>query len=543
MFGKTDRSLVKGFLRAQGNRIVNGENEEIVLTGWGLGNWLLSEGYMWSTHHERFDRPRRIEAVIRELTGEAYAETFWTTFRERYISREDIRQMAEQGYNSVRIPFNWRVLMEEGPDIVWIEKGFALIDRCLDWCEEFGLYAFLDLHGAPGGQTGANIDDSLDDRPRLFTDADSRRKAIELWKELARRYRERWIVGGYDLLNEPLRPGLVPDGHEYPLVQKLVEFYDETVAAIRAIDERHMLSIEGHHWATDPAIFYKRYDRNMVIHFHRYACMPGAEAYETYLKLSQRLDQPLWLGETGENLPEWYAAMYPLAVSLGIGYNLWPWKKMDCDNSPYSIGRPEGWSELIAYLEGGAHPGYERMHEIFDDYLERIVTANCRCNPAVSASVFRRPGCVVRGTDFDEQPGRGLSFSGLRQEGNLYGYRAGTGMEIVPLTDDPPPKRFVFDCGWDFLGLALEKEEFAVYTFTSVGHGMYAEIVCEAVEGEAEIEIEQDGSGAVKHRIGGGGGTQVCIAELQEAFETKLKLRAAHGRLIVHTVAVREGDR
>lgn len=35
-------------------------------------------------------------------------------------------------------------------------------------------------------------------------DADSYEKCLALWREIARRYRDRWIVGGYDLLNEPI---------------------------------------------------------------------------------------------------------------------------------------------------------------------------------------------------------------------------------------------------------------------------------------------------------------------------------------------------
>lgn len=110
-----ERSRVKGFLRAEGTRVVNEAGEEIILTGWGLGNWLLCEGYMWLSQDESFDRPRRIEAVIRDLTGTEYAEQFWKRFRNQYMTREDIRLMAEQGYNSVRIPIGWRVLMEDEP--------------------------------------------------------------------------------------------------------------------------------------------------------------------------------------------------------------------------------------------------------------------------------------------------------------------------------------------------------------------------------------------------------------------------------------------
>ena len=63
-----NRSRVKGFLNTDGRRIVNGDGEEVLLAGWGLGNWLLCEGYMWLAYNlPRFDRPRRIEAVVEEL--------------------------------------------------------------------------------------------------------------------------------------------------------------------------------------------------------------------------------------------------------------------------------------------------------------------------------------------------------------------------------------------------------------------------------------------------------------------------------------------
>lgn len=44
--------------------------------------------------------------------------------------------------------------------------------------------------------------------------------------------------------------------------------------SIREVDPYHMLSIEGAHWAADTGIFDKKYDDNMVLHFHRYAVIP-----------------------------------------------------------------------------------------------------------------------------------------------------------------------------------------------------------------------------------------------------------------------------
>ncbi|BBI31985.1 glycoside hydrolase family 5 protein [Cohnella abietis] len=538
MFEKTKRELVKGFLRADGKKVVNGAGEEIVLTGWGLGNWLLSEGYMWLSYTGRFDRPRRMEEIIRELAGSEYAQSFWTRFRENYVTREDVKRMAELGYNSLRIPIGWRVLMEDEPGIAWKEEGFALIDRCLDWCEEFGLYAFLDIHGAPGGQTGSNIDDSVDDFPRLFTDEDSWNKCIELWKEIARRYRDRWIVGGYDLLNEPLRPGLWEDKHQSYLVQRLVAFYEEVIPQIRAIDPHHMLSVEGHHWATDMSVFYKKYDDNMVIHFHRYACMPSVESLREYLEVSERLDQPLWLGETGESIPEWYAALYPLAVSLDIGYNLWPWKKMECTNSPYSINKPEGWDEFLAYSQGGPRPGYVRVQQILDQFLENIKVENSVAHPVVTYATFRQPGCRVRGTDFDEFPGKGISFSGLRQEGNIYAYRTQTGMRINPISDTPAKKKFVFDSGWDLLALELEACEFASYTFSAIVEGCTVglELICRA---DAQISVQQDGREVIVTDVSAGENvSKAVIAALQPADESVVRVSVLRGRIDLHAVCL-----
>jgi len=485
---------IKGFLRAEGRKIVNGAGEEIILKGWGLGNWLLPEGYMWlSEGSSRFDRPRRIEAVIRELTGSEYSKSFWEKFRSRFITREDIRYMAELGYNSVRLPINWRILMEDEPGIIWKEDGFRLIDSFLDWCEEFGLYAFLDLHGAPGGQTGHNIDDSVDDLPRLFIDQDSWDKGIALWKELARRYKDREVVGGYDLLNEPLRPGLTSDKNLNYLLPRLAQFYDEAIHEIRKIDKNHMFSLEGQHWATDNSVFYKKYDDNMVIHFHRYACMPGIESFKPYLEISEKLDVPLWLGETGENMVEWYAAMYPLSVSLGIGYNLWTWKKMECKNSPLSIKKPEGWEKVIGYTKGGPRPSYEEAWKIFDEYLENIVFENCVKNEDVNIHVFRYPGCRVRGTDFDLLPGKGVTFSGFRKEGNVYNYQTETGMKLVPVSDTPMNRRFFFDCGWDQLSLEMETDEFAVYSFYRIEEGCSLRLELSLAR-DASLIVCQDGT-------------------------------------------------
>lgn len=191
IYEKISRERVNGFLHAVGRTIQNGNNEEILLTGWGLGNWLNPEGYMWKSGEVSFSRGREAEKSIRELAGEEYAQKFWKQFRANYITKKDIEKMAEFGYNSVRIPINWRLFMEETPgEIIWKDEGFTLLDHCIQWCKECKLYAWIDLHAAPGGQTGSNIDDSEDDLPRLFMNDDYYTKGLALWRKLANRYKD-----------------------------------------------------------------------------------------------------------------------------------------------------------------------------------------------------------------------------------------------------------------------------------------------------------------------------------------------------------------
>lgn len=446
------------FLHRDGRRIVDGSGKEILLLGWGLGNLYVKEGYMWGAFDTpRFDRSRRIEQVIEELTGKEYARRFWQLFQERYITESDFRAMRDMGCNSVRIPLDYRQFMEEGEGIAWREEGFAELKKRIDLCEKYGLYVFLDMHCAPGGQTGANIDNCVDDRPRLFMDADNLEKSVALWRRLAEMNKDREIVGGYDLLNEPIAPGNCDH-----LIPELEQHYRDVIRAIREVDPHHLLSIEGAHWATDLGIFRERFDENMVLHFHRYAGGPDIASLQKYLDKAEELNLPLWLGESGENDNEWYAAMYPLSLRLGIGVNLWPWKKLNCTNSPYSVKKPKDYDLILDYVHGGPHPGFARSRRILDEYLDNILLENCDFNDAVMRHVLRRPPFTLYAVDFDELPGKGVSYSGSAYPGQD-DYRKNTGMCICHDRELQEP-RFAFDSQWDRFVLTLHEGEFVTYT-------------------------------------------------------------------------------
>ena len=90
----------------------------------------------------------------------------------------------------MRVPLHWRLFAELGDKEARFEgPGWSLLDRLVDWCRESGLRVILDLHAAPGGQTGVNHDDGFG-FPLTFYVPRYRRLTIELWRRLAAHYHD-----------------------------------------------------------------------------------------------------------------------------------------------------------------------------------------------------------------------------------------------------------------------------------------------------------------------------------------------------------------
>jgi len=75
--------------------------EKVLLQGFGIGGWLLPEGYMWGIR--TLDRPRQFEEAIAELVGVEDAQEFWRLYHENFLTEDDVRAMKAFGANSLRI--------------------------------------------------------------------------------------------------------------------------------------------------------------------------------------------------------------------------------------------------------------------------------------------------------------------------------------------------------------------------------------------------------------------------------------------------------
>jgi endoglucanase len=376
------RAASGDFVHADGTRLIDGRGDRFDIKGINLGNWLVPEGYMFK--FERSRAPGEIAGVIEALIGPQEASRFWSEFRERYIAEEDIRFIKAAGFNTVRVPLHWRLFVEPGEAQAdrFEGQGWYLLDRLVQWCRESGLRVIIDLHAAPGGQTGVNHDDGTG-FPLTFYVPRYRRLTVALWRALAARYRDESVILGYDLLNEPISPY----SDEDYLNPRLEPLYREIVAAIRSVDTNHLVLLAGAQWSTSFAVFDRPFDANALYTYHKFWATPARDALQSYLNFSNRWKVPLLIGETGELTDDWNDSFRRLNERFGIGWCFWPYKNLDSDTTVVSIQKPAGW-ELIANagsadvkaLKPDTLPPREQALAILNAYLEAARFENGRIN-------------------------------------------------------------------------------------------------------------------------------------------------------------------
>ena len=394
-----------GFVHVADAELRDAAGNVLHLRGVGLGNWCLPEGYMWKFEPGGPLAPRQIEAFVTDLVGEERGAEFWQQFRERFITEADIERIAAEGFDHVRLAMNARLLMTEAGAL--IEDGFALVDRLIAWCRAHQLWVVLDLHGAPGGQTGTNIDDSPHGLPELFIEGGLyTEQTIALWCAIAARYRDETVVAAYDLLNEPL-----PNEYQNLYANELATLYQQLTTAIREVDANHVIVYEGTHWSNNWSIFTQVWDSNTMLQCHKYWNAPDKPSVQGYLDKSAELGLPVYMGETGENNLDWMTTAFQLYDDVAMSWNLWPWKKIETVTSPCSIDAPQGWAEIVAFARGLSDdkPAPERAWAVLTDLLERLDISRCTYHRDVVNAVMRRAPLRIPAWGFGFR-GEGISY-------------------------------------------------------------------------------------------------------------------------------------
>ncbi len=322
----------------EGRHFIAPDGRVLHIKGISLGNWLMPEGYMFK--FEVAKAPRQIYGAFDRLLGADKAASFWKQYRDTYVAQDDIRFIASVGFNTVRIPLHWNLFMSD--DGTMTGDGWALLDRVLGWVREAGLLAIVDLHAAPGGQTGINHDDGPG-YPLMFYVPRDRDLTVKLWRAIALRYRGNPSILGYDLLNEPIAPY-----HDIATLNPRLEpFYRRVTEAIREVDPGRIVFLAAGQWSSSFDMFGPPFADNLAYTYHSFWASTKRNSIQRHLNFSERYDVPLFLGETGELTDAWNEGFRKLHEVHDIGWSFWTYKNLDSPSTVVSIPRPEGWDQIV----------------------------------------------------------------------------------------------------------------------------------------------------------------------------------------------------
>jgi len=356
------------FITVKGKEVIGPNNKPFLMRGTNLGNWLVPEGYMFK--FKNVNSPKLINQALAEILGPEDVKAFWEKYQDTYITAADIHFLKASGMNSIRIPFNYRLFTAESymgqnnPN-----RGFELLDRVIGWCKKEGLYVILDMHAAPGGQTGDNIDDGYG-YPFLFKSKASQQLTIDIWRRIAAHYAKETTVMGYDLLNEPIATYFKAEEFN----QYLEPLYKEITKSIRTVDKNHILFLGGAQWDSNFKVFGPPFDSKLIYQFHKYWTEPTQKVIQDYVDFRDKYNVPIYCGETGENKDEWVKTFKDLLEKNNIGWHYWPYKKLDNTAGIITFDVPAGYDKLIEYTEK-PRSTFEEIRKAAPEDREQLIKA------------------------------------------------------------------------------------------------------------------------------------------------------------------------
>lgn len=432
-----------GYLHANGVTMLDVSNNPIVLRGVNLGSWLWPEYYMMgnvnlaaygnagtgtggiNNYYDGF-----VAAIQDLMNGDTnltaqLLDAYWTN----YINVRDIAFLHSQGFNTVRVPFDFEEFFQvtnwannyptNGYDI---STGFKYFDNLLAWCSTNGIYVIPDFHCPPGGPNNYSVTNyggtANTNTASVFANPANLALTAHIWSRIAARYATNPTIGGYDLLNEPVNTSVTSSGGQVGS-PTLANTFSNLVKAIRLVDTNHLLLCEGDYYAStlwdvdntgwpDPAA-------NLAFSDHDYgSTLPLGTGNRS---TSVGANVPDWAGEFGINSTRWYnqiiANTYEHPKQLTAnghmstileGHCFWAYKSTQF----YTVvenPQTAGWNALKAYWASGNAPPKPDVTNAYNwllGYFQAANFTNCLVHPEIVDSLMR-PSLSTNSTGFSQK--------------------------------------------------------------------------------------------------------------------------------------------
>ena len=201
-----------------------------------------------------------------------YRNLDYELFR-KMTTRDDVKRVCGWGFDHIRLPFDYPLLLDDGDLYAFKPEGIAFLDDMLAWCRDEGLSLLLDLHWAPGYRfqdINNNTMFESDELKNVFT---------ALWTQLAKRYQSAGEFLAFDLLNEVA---------EEKYFEPWVKLAQATIRAIREISPERDIIYGGvfHNSVHTLELLPVMDDDHVAYNFHYYEPILFTHQFASWNKLN-----------------------------------------------------------------------------------------------------------------------------------------------------------------------------------------------------------------------------------------------------------------
>lgn len=297
---------------------------------------------------------------------------------DNFMKEEDFANVSSWGLDHIRLPIDYNLVEDENGE--YIEKGFARIEKAIEYCGKYGLNMVLDLH-----KTAGYSFDAGEKEDGFFTSEAYQERFYKLWEELAKRFGKYSDRVSFELLNEVTDKAymptwtriltecikriraIVPDvyiliggywNNSITAVPDLPMPYDDHIVYNFHCYDPLIFTHQGAYWVdtmpqdyrvsfdTSYSELMKDSDRILGDKFGEYPEIPEPDKkvdarffrtmFSEAIKVAKERNVPLYCGEYGvinlaapEDALKWYKAINEVFVENGIGRAAWNYREMD----------------------------------------------------------------------------------------------------------------------------------------------------------------------------------------------------------------------
>lgn len=357
------------FIKVTGTQFIK-DDKPLLFQGVGIGSYLNLEHFMIGLPTP----DHQIRTAAAAIFGEEVSVRFFDSLIRNFVTEDDFIFLKKCGVNIIRVPFNYRLFIDDNQPEQLKTEGFSYFDYLLDLCDKYQIYLLPDLHTVPGGQNPDWHSDNATGIPQFWFYKVFRNQIVSLWKAIAEHCADREYLLGYDVLNEPYlmdAPNLLTD------------FYDEVTENIRMADPHHIIFLEGDHFAMQFDCIERIQDSNTALSFHYYPTVWEPDlfspAYDREARkqkfreilnkiasIRERFERPILCGEAGYDIDrqnishtmELLEDTLDLFDEAAISWTLWSYKDAQFMGMCYPQSNSP-WMQLVS-----------RIHEKWTHYKE-----------------------------------------------------------------------------------------------------------------------------------------------------------------------------